>query len=533
MNLVNGWTISNNRLVKLSGTDWINWVPAMTSSDHYVQARFYNAAEEFAFVRARGTGSLPTHTDYEAGNYAGVQWRISKEVAGVETLIQAYAWPQPQDGDTIRIDVRGNQIALWTNTTRIGILTNNDITTGTIVGLMASAGTEIDYFEAGYRVPDITLTETIPPVDLVVANGQHAHTTGPVVLVHVPTLKVRNCYHFILPAAGKHHEPLLGHISTPNPGSPPPTPTFSIIAKVSNARDVQLAGQGSWTGTGRWNSVLPVSWAAGLYLTSLGNTMLAFDCGNNFSSGANYDDEFDQVAGCLNAQYWAMVVQMTPTYEVTGYYSYNGTDWTAFPAQSSGYGAHAIWPMDVPLRVAPQSSTGAAPYNTPLGQFYWVEMRSGSDYLNGSLLWRMDIDEYVTGTAWTDARGRTWTLSNEASVVFDPILTQVVNLTAVQDAFQGISSDNVTLQMQGDLSVQNANQAHIAANVDITQLHVIAVQDAVHAHTAVVPTLYPVPNLVVASAVHGAHHREPRPQHRPLRPERRARPLCRRSGPCR
>ena len=52
------YVISNNRLVKATGSpNWITWVPAMASSDHYVQAKFYNAAEDFAFPRARGSGT--------------------------------------------------------------------------------------------------------------------------------------------------------------------------------------------------------------------------------------------------------------------------------------------------------------------------------------------------------------------------------------------------------------------------------------------------------------------------------------------
>ena len=202
---VSSWTISNNRLVKLTGTDRINWVPAMASSDHYVKAKVYNGSDEFVYMRARSSGPISAPTEYYAGNFAGVHWRIVRNISGAE-LFQSYAWPMPQDGDTIRIDVKGDKVTLWLNTTWIGIWTNSDITTGTSVGILSSMGVEFEDFEAGYLVPDITLTESLAPVNLVVANGQHVHTAQHVTgTIQVPTLKVRSSYHTILPPAGTHH----------------------------------------------------------------------------------------------------------------------------------------------------------------------------------------------------------------------------------------------------------------------------------------------------------------------------------------
>ena len=57
--------------------------------------------------------------------------------------------------------------------------------------------------------------------------------------------------------------------------------------------------------------------------------------------------------------------------------------------------------------------------STPwIGRIYWVELRTGLDPRAGTLVWRFDASEYPgTGTTFTDARGRVWTLSAANSIV--------------------------------------------------------------------------------------------------------------------
>ena len=49
-------------------------------------------------------------------------------------------------------------------------------------------------------------------------------------------------------------------------------------------------------------------------------------------------------------------------------------------------------------------------------RIYWVELRTGTDPLGGTVLWRFDANEYVSGTSWVDARGRTWTIATAAAI---------------------------------------------------------------------------------------------------------------------
>ena len=59
-------------------------------------------------------------------------------------------------------------------------------------------------------------------------------------------------------------------------------------------------------------------------------------------------------------------------------------------------------------------STGGQPWD---GNIYWVEQRTGLDPAAGSVVWRFDAQEHISGTTWTDARGRLWTVNNKAQVV--------------------------------------------------------------------------------------------------------------------
>ena len=334
-------------------------------------------------------------------------------------------------------------------------------------------------------------------VDLVVQPAVQAHTTGPVVLVQIPLLRGLDSSHSIFTTTGPYHNPLVGGISTPNPGVPP-SPSFTLVAKVVNLQDVMLAAQSAWTGTGNWQ-VTPESWA--ITNKSLpGQTSTVVWTGNSDLNGMANDSVWQSKAGPVYAPYWATVVQTDPFFEVWGYYSFDRVTWLEIGPWSTNWyeDPKPPFPMNVPLWVGP-TSTQNSPYNLPKGDFYWVEMRAGTNPNAGAVQWRMDPAEYVNGTTWLDARGRTWTLSNPASIVPDLKLNEVVNLT-VQSAVQGISSSNVTLQMSGDLAIQDGLHQHTATNVDLTQLHLIAVDSAAHAHTAQATVLYPVPDLVVASA---------------------------------
>ena len=106
--------------------------------------------------------------------------------------------------------------------------------------------------------------------------------------------------------------------------------------------------------------------------------------------------------------YWALAVTLTPTYEHWMYYSVDGTTWIpVHPWMPSGYPAMSVWQSDYPVIVGATSTWRSD--TPPKGSFHSVEMRTGTNPAAGSVMWRMDVTEYVNGSAWTDARGRTWT----------------------------------------------------------------------------------------------------------------------------
>ena len=100
---------------------------------------------------------------------------------------------------------------------------------------------------------NVIITEVIAPVNLVVANALHAHTAP--IFKLIVDLKVSSCYHTILPVAGPYHEPLLGYISTPDPGPIPNA--FIIVAKISNMLDVEVAHQANANGSGNFWDLNP------------------------------------------------------------------------------------------------------------------------------------------------------------------------------------------------------------------------------------------------------------------------------------
>jgi len=336
-------------------------------------------------------------------------------------------------------------------------------------------------------------------VDLVVQSATNLHTTGPVVLVQVPTLLVNSGYHTITPVAGPYHEPLLGKITTPNPG-PLSSPAFTIVAKVTNLRDVYLAYQSASAGVGDWwNDYGPFTFMANLRVDPANNRTLPWFTigdpvysGNDVINTGTWDSNLTPTV-----PYWAFVVTLTPNYTMHLYWSVDGVTWTAAAYFDDGYGPYTPWVTNYPITIGPTQSFNA-PYNTPKGSFYWVEMRSGTNPNAGAVQWRMDVAEYAGGAGWTDARGRTWTLSNPASIIPDTKLVENSSLV-VQSATHAHTADNVAIAGGSSLAVVDGVHVHTADNVVLNYV-VLAPADAVHLHTAANVAIDVV--LVVQSAVH-------------------------------
>lgn len=92
----------------------------------------------------------------------------------------------------------------------------------------------------------------------------------------------------------------------------------------------------------------------------------------------------------------------------------NAGAWVADATPSATISPLPLFDSTTVMRIGTFSAT-----STPwVGRIYWIELRTGLDPAAGTLLWRFDASEYPgTGTSWTDARGRVWTLITASSIV--------------------------------------------------------------------------------------------------------------------
>ena len=86
--------------------------------------------------------------------------------------------------------------------------------------------------------------------------------------------------------------------------------------------------------------------------------------------------------------------------------------WVA-DAAVTGVSVGPIFDSSTVIRIG-SFSANATPWT---GRIYWIEQRDGLDPAAGNLIWRFDASEYRSGTGWTDARGRVWTLINANSII--------------------------------------------------------------------------------------------------------------------
>ena len=140
-------------------------------------------------------------------------------------------------------------------------------------------------------------------------------------------------------------------------------------------------------------------------------------------------------------------------------------------------------------------------------QIYWIELRTGVDPVGGTLLWRFDANDHVSGTAWTDLRGHTWTLTTAAAITRPTtdrptIEVQVAPTLANADSYHTVTSDTPTLTQQHVLAVDNAAHAITSDSPPLTQVHVLTVANAAHTEASDSPGLTQVHVLTVAGAAH-------------------------------
>lgn len=327
--------------------------------------------------------------------------------------------------------------------------------------------------------PDITLFQ-VAAINLVVQDAAHAFVAQP------DTNAFLNC-------GPSFEAPTNYTASTPDPG-PLPATGFVFVTKawgpISSTAGLRLGLLGQTPTDGNRSHILDRTCGFGYV------RLTAYPAGTTAGAVNVHNDTTLQAVDATKAEYWAA--------------AYNSTTgaWRTLASPDSG----ASYTQIVSGTGTPTGffdSTGALTIGGEHaasarwgGWIYWVELRTGNDPLAGTLLWRFDPSEHVSGTGWTDARGTVWTTSNALAIIHPttdtPTLTQTTSTNiVVADGLHAHTAANTVLVV--DPAVQDATHAHTAANVALDV--VLVVQAATHAHTADSATL----NYVVLAPAAATH----------------------------
>jgi hypothetical protein len=457
--------------------------PPTTVVGHYVPT-IYNGGGESALCEGQptsqrlsgGTGSFVAGTQSMTGLQEGVGWSANNYTE-----------------------------LLFALTLKSANLVNNDTLTFRV---LRNGAADLTYSVT----PTIKAVTGPPPIDLVVDNATHATTsTGP---------------------GGVYYDPQIAVVKTSDPGPLPNEWTWRF--KISGPTNITqygtsttIASQGNDSGGNQGWYLSRSSEAIDPSITTDGDiyTNYAFVSNGNALPGWSMG-----VSNGAPPTGSPEVFAIGASQIALGYWGYRSTDDGASWTYINGYTWGGSEPAyDSPESVIIGSANGWTPTgNTFAGRIYWLEMRTGSDPAAGTLLWRFDASEYVSGTSWVDARGRTWTLTDPAGIVVAGtplVLTEtVVPTLVVQSAAHAHAADNTvltqvivtTLAVQGavhaptaatvalgvDLVVQGAAHASTAANAAIEVL--LVVQAATHTPVSdnVVLTQISSTTLVVANATH-------------------------------
>ena len=267
----------------------------------------------------------------------------------------------------------------------------------------------------------------------------------------------------------------VGSVSTVDPGVP--SPPFTIVARVSQFTDLSLILQGP---------TAPNRGMTTYFVRGASNEQFVF----GLSSTGSDSRELWASSPRRSREYVAFVVTLAPTYTMTPYTSLDGVTWEVAATTEDWGSSSSIFDTTADLVVG--SSAGYS--GTAAGRIHWVEMRSGTSPTGGTLVWRMDPNDYVGGTSWVDPRSRTWTPSNTAALIGEDVaLSSVI---AVANSSHAISSDNVPLGAL--LAMQDGTHLHSADNVSLNLT--LLVDDSPHLHSA--DNVVLVPSLIVATGTH-------------------------------
>lgn len=153
------FSIESNRL---RCDDWTNVASRYNGSgigsNQYAECVIRGTAEAFRWMGVIARCASGAATFY-AAYYEASSLRLSKFVAGSETILGANNSFTPSDGDVVRLECSGTTIRVLVNDTEEASATDSDITAGDpgVFGNGGSATTRIDDWEAGdLSGPDVT-----------------------------------------------------------------------------------------------------------------------------------------------------------------------------------------------------------------------------------------------------------------------------------------------------------------------------------------------------------------------------------------
>ena len=332
---------------------------------------------------------------------------------------------------------------------------------------------------------DVTLQE-VPAVNLVVQNAQHAFA-----------IQTDSSAFLASSYLGRGYDT----VTTPDPG-PLPTDGFVFVSKVFGPIDAARLGLVAQYGADGNRSFHLERYGSLAAAASKGDVRLtAFPAGTTAGSSSLGGDKDTQTVDTVNAEFFATSYNATTGAWRTLLSTNGGTSYAQVASGTTT--ATGFFDSSDVLRIGGVSVASGR----WVGLIYWVELRTGNDPQAGTLLWRFDVNEHVSGTNWTDARGRTWTVSQSATSLVHPNVTSptlieiVPTVLVVDDAFHAHSAEAPTVSVTFNLTVQDGVHAHAADSVTL-DYGVLAPANAAHAHSAEAPTLYAIPLLVVADGVH-------------------------------
>ena len=304
-------------------------------------------------------------------------------------------------------------IAAFTGSTTSGMSmgVQGKVVTATATQAFNPTGTTSDWIAGA-----LIFSETLPPIPLVVQDAAHGHTADNVTIQHIIPeppipLVVQDAAHahFTQQPREDYFTPTLGTLSTPDWGAMPAT--FCFLTKTRGG-PVQFL---NYSMASQAPGPPQESWAIGRASTGL---YINYSGDGSSSMGVSTGVGVAPMPHPYRTEYFAYVYAGTsPTNGLQQWRSTGeGGAWTL--QYNAGAAGVTFFDSTGPVKIGIHSA------NYP-GDIYWIEMRSGSDPNGGTVLWRYDAAEHVSGTSWVDARGKTWTLSTAAAITHIPATSDI------------------------------------------------------------------------------------------------------------